>query len=586
MVNRFIKNRQRVITFEVAILFILFWIWWFYKQIKIGTFNFSDTFFHASRVYEIRYAFLHHELPNWLNYQSYFGLGQAVNAMYPDISLWPFVLLTLPLSFKDQLVALRIIILFLTWLVTYISLRHHEVSIDVALFASIIYTLSGYSLYLAVNEFQVGTGIIYIFSFPLFFTLQELFETPRMRWWLILKLALLFSIVLYSHLLSAIVLAIIITFIVLYRWLIEFKSNRYVILNLICSGLLTIIYTLPIFIRYFWITKSKVSPPYHQGIVDGLNFVDLFYQSSWSATARYAVPLVAIVLLSITLVHSKNPAIFKLIGIETFLIFISSDIFPWVIFDKIPLINNLQVAAWRFAIWLSIIPIIVYLKEFKPKCFKQTSYRFLCVLAIIAIFASIQSIKTTDIKFMQNVDGSNVRLNEKLMKKFQGRNLTKNNELHRLWLIRDYAPLEASPKGSGINTTKTTQSLAFKPSISNENHKVVRVKKQPINNGIKMKIMDNLDGRYVRLPLYGYRTVDYSVKLNNKIIKYQDSNGYIQIKPGQELKAGDMVTVKTQNPRIYAPIALLSVILFVISCIPFLGGAIYKKCSSKCLMIS
>ncbi len=281
--------------------------------------------------------------------------------------------------------------------------------------------------------------------------------------------------------------------------------------------------------------------------------------------------------MSITLIHSKNPVIFKLIGIETFLIFISSDIFPWVIFDKIPLVNNLQVAAWRFAIWLSVIPIIVYLKEFKPKCFKQTSYRFLCILAIIAIFASIQSIKTTDMKFMQNIDGSNVRLNEKLMKKFQGQNLTKNNELHRLWLIRDYAPLEASPKGSGINTTKTTQSLAFNPSISNEKDKTVRIKKQPINNGIKIKIMDDLDGRYIRLPLYGYQTINYSVKLNNKIIKYEDSNGYIQIEPGQELKAGDVVTVKTKNPKIYAPIVLLSVILFVISCIGLFSNSIFKN---------
>lgn len=45
MFNKLMKNKERVITFEVTILFILFWIWWSYKQIKIGTFNFSDTFF-------------------------------------------------------------------------------------------------------------------------------------------------------------------------------------------------------------------------------------------------------------------------------------------------------------------------------------------------------------------------------------------------------------------------------------------------------------------------------------------------------------------------------------------------------------
>lgn len=47
-----------------------------------------DTFFHIGRVYEIRYAFQHLEFPNWLNFQSFFGIGQAVNGMYPDISLY------------------------------------------------------------------------------------------------------------------------------------------------------------------------------------------------------------------------------------------------------------------------------------------------------------------------------------------------------------------------------------------------------------------------------------------------------------------------------------------------------------------
>ena len=105
---------------------------------------------------------LYHELPNWLNYHSYFGLGQAVNGMYPDLMLWPLVLVTLPLPLMKQIIAIRVVILALTCLVTYLSLVKRKYQSNLAIFAAVIYTLSGYSLYQATTEIQLGTGIIYL----------------------------------------------------------------------------------------------------------------------------------------------------------------------------------------------------------------------------------------------------------------------------------------------------------------------------------------------------------------------------------------------------------------------------------------
>lgn len=67
----------------------------------------------AYKVKKIRYAFSHFELPNFSNFQSFFRVGQAVNVMYLDLSLWPFVLLTMGFPPVHQVAAIKLLIIYL-----------------------------------------------------------------------------------------------------------------------------------------------------------------------------------------------------------------------------------------------------------------------------------------------------------------------------------------------------------------------------------------------------------------------------------------------------------------------------------------
>lgn len=160
----------RKVSFYITLLlaFIGF-IYIFISQLSNGLYLIGDTSFHVSRIYDIRQAFLNHEIPLWINFHSFFGLGQAINGMYPDISLWPFILLTLWMPFHNQIVVINGLMFVLTFGVTFLTLKNHKINSKYALLSSIIYAFSGYCLYTFIYEFQPGTAVIYCCSFPILY---------------------------------------------------------------------------------------------------------------------------------------------------------------------------------------------------------------------------------------------------------------------------------------------------------------------------------------------------------------------------------------------------------------------------------
>ena len=111
-------TKHRLWVKRVVELFLILGLISYYLIILFSSQLRTDTFFHIGRISEIRYAFQHFEFPNWLNFQSFFGIGQAVNGMYPDISMYPFVLLTMPLSPFHQVIAVQVLIAVLTVIIT------------------------------------------------------------------------------------------------------------------------------------------------------------------------------------------------------------------------------------------------------------------------------------------------------------------------------------------------------------------------------------------------------------------------------------------------------------------------------------
>ena len=172
-----VKINAKVRGSIVAILAVLLILMTVVITIKRGLPMVWDTRFHIGRIYDIREAFLAHRIPTWVNFSSYHGMGQAINGMYPDITLWPFILITNGLSFVNQIIAIKVVILLATFIVTYISLVKHNFIKENSFYVAILYVFTGYSLYQFLYELQPGAIAIYIFTFPLIFSIEEVLYT-------------------------------------------------------------------------------------------------------------------------------------------------------------------------------------------------------------------------------------------------------------------------------------------------------------------------------------------------------------------------------------------------------------------------
>lgn len=148
------------------------------------------TFHRSGTILFISSEFLHHELSNCFNFHSFFWYWSS-NESNLDTTLWPLVLIiTLLFSFSHQIVVINTIILFLIFPISSVC--------------------AGFALCQFSNETQVGAGIVYIFSFLLKFMVYNIINSNSMTKQLILRFAICCTIIVYSHLLSVVALAIII----------------------------------------------------------------------------------------------------------------------------------------------------------------------------------------------------------------------------------------------------------------------------------------------------------------------------------------------------------------------------------------
>ena len=265
-------SRKRIITQRIVSFLLILFMVYSYFLILNKNMLIIDGYFHIGRIKEIRYAFLHWELPNFLNFQSFFGVGQAINAMYPDITLWPFVLLTLFLSPTHQVAMIKCLCIVGLLVVTYISLYKHNIPTDISLYSSILFTVI--SIYTAsfgiINIFSPSDLIIYIFIVPISFTVYSILSTDQIDKSLIVKFALIIILILYSHFLTIIVLGFVMLGIMLIK-IVTRNFNIAAILNILMAGVVSLVGCVPIIYRYILFTKSGLVMPYHQGNIELLH---------------------------------------------------------------------------------------------------------------------------------------------------------------------------------------------------------------------------------------------------------------------------------------------------------------------------
>ena len=547
-----VKINAKVRVSIVAILAVLLILMTVVITIKRGLPMVWDTRFHIGRIYDIREAFLAHRIPTWVNFSSYHGMGQAINGMYPDITLWPFILITNGLSFVNQIIAIKVVILLATFIVTYISLVKHNFIKENSFYVAILYVFTGYSLYQFLYELQPGAIAIYIFTFPLVFSIEEVLYTQELNKKLIVKLSLLFGIILYSHLLSAVVIACLIISMWLLRVALEKKLNYFSILNLFLASILTFFYSMPILYRLYVISQSKIAPPYGKGLVDSESLNYIFNDPQ--IYARVSLSFVALLLFIISLHYfGKNSKITRYLIGEMVIILLCSNLIPWNILGKLPLINMFQFTPWRFGIYLSALPMLAFLyTHIKNK------NMILFVLSLISLAAVPEALSQNNSIFKTS---QCTFINSKALK-------ADNSNQNFGSIIRDYLP--AKTIGNSINgdVPNFAKRRSFYPKIEGPQQES-NVKKVISDYGsISLYNQKSVEKGVYTIPVYYYSSLKYRIYVNGKKISKisGDHHGFMKIKFNNLLQRNSKIVVIYNNPKFYNAllVASLAIYLFVI----------------------
>lgn len=518
-----------------------------------------DSFFHAERIYEIRLAFQQHTLPSWVNFNSFFNTGQAINGMYPDFTLWPFVFITNFLTPIHQIIAIRSLIAGLTFIVTFLSLNKRFDSTN-AILAATIFTLSGSALKDLINEMQTGSAIVMIFAFPIFFTIKEAIESDKIDLNSIIKTALLMTIVINSHLLSAVTIAIITGIFLVIESIIKRSFIPWI--NLIAAAILTVVLCLPIMYRLLKISKTGLLSPFGQGKVNTLSIWTFLRFSAWNGKSNMS--LAALILIVVTLIGIKRDKLRQLLPwllVELFLLILSTNLAPWGLLQHLPILNNFQDASWRFAPFLGIAPLVLILINFDQK---KTRLIFL-IMTIISYVMAVRTAYVQQYDHTQNLEvlnqASTQKVNVNSAVKLTSTGIT--SDLLVRTLIPDYAP-KSTPLEKGSNGLNMDPQIVYLLSnhIGQTKQRDIPLQHQSSINGIVLTAKD-VDKGDITLPVYGYNTLSYRVTLNNQPAKWHiGPTGFITVNSSKKLSTAHYGITQIQ-PRYYSSLIWMMFVLYV-----------------------
>nr|WP_302145313.1 hypothetical protein [Limosilactobacillus mucosae] len=498
-----------------------------------------DGYFHIGRIKEIRYAFLHWELPNFLNFQSFFGVGQAINAMYPDITLWPFVLLTLFLSPTHQVAMIKLLMIVGLLVVTYISLYKHNIPTDISLYSSILFTvISIYTVSFGIiNIFSPSDLIIYIFIVPISFTVYSILSTDQIDKSLIVKFALIIILILYSHFLTIIVLGFVMLGIMLIK-IVTRNFNIAAILNILMAGVVSLVGCVPIIYRYILFTKFGLVMPYHQGNIELLHRHFPYMEKTEFLTLVFLS-----VGLFLLLGKKNNKSYYiQLLIIEIYIYILGSGIFPWKLFNAVPLVNDLQFPE-RFQIYLYVIPVLM-LADLTKKHFKLG----IIIMLFLTIVGSVIVIKSYFQTSCVSLNNNNYASVGKVAGKLHKNDIRINQDFY----YYDYYPsaMPNSYRGTWYMSSKGRESL-INPKIKGSN-KAVEIDKKSINNGIQISAQHDIKSNSdIILPVLGYKGLSYQTAINGRNVSNHIDGMNLAIN-AHKLNPQDKITVKFHNPLIYS----------------------------------
>lgn len=235
IVNKLISNKKAHFYYFIIILIAFL----FLTKVCFPIFSAFDFYFHVERIDLLIKAFVNHEYPVYIDYETLNGYGYLTHAFYPNLTIVPFALIGI---FTGHIYAYKILIYtttFLCGIFTYKAVNRIFNNTFVASASAILYTFSYYKLLDTYSRAALGETLCFTF-FPLvFWGLYEIIKGNPKKWYI---LAIGMSLIIFSHVTTTLIAAVTI-FIILVLFIKPIFNQPKRVLYLIYAGIATCLIT-------------------------------------------------------------------------------------------------------------------------------------------------------------------------------------------------------------------------------------------------------------------------------------------------------------------------------------------------------
>lgn len=359
-----------------------------------------DYYFHLIRFEELIEALKEGSFPFYLDYEVIEGYGYFTKAFYPDLMLIPFAPVAMVLGSEMALYVMIFTFTFLCGLSMYYAVNTIFKNTFVASVSSIVYTFSAYHIFDWYNRAAFAEGISFTFLPLVFLGLYHIIVGDYKKWYI---LAIGYSLLIYTHLLSSVMTFMFIVALLLigYRSLIkEPKRILYLFLAATVTLFLVGSYLFPMIEQmlsntFYYSTNVNITGYRKQRLSEmfwgALN--GFMYKKTWIHANACGTGPILLILASLRLFVWEKTRLRKMadlcLVIGIFLLFMISIYFPW---GRLPL-GFIQFP-WRFYEFVSFFFAIAG-AYYLSVLIKSSKYRVIvgCVLIALTVFSIIGSNK-------------------------------------------------------------------------------------------------------------------------------------------------------------------------------------------------
>ncbi|KRN20479.1 hypothetical protein IV79_GL000534 [Pediococcus claussenii] len=496
--------------------------------------NSYDGMVHIARIESVFQAVKNFRVPSLINFIGFGHQGLALNAMYPWITLLIFVipkviLHNVILAFASGFFILNLITIFNTYLLA----KYLSDDSWVQWLGVFAYQFNAYHLQVMYARVALGEAFGYAFL-PL--VLLGLFKIWNHEKSGILYVAFGMSLIANSHVLSLVMAAMFILVVEIIR-ILQIKASWSEVRFLMYSALLAIvmsIYSIYNIIVFTFYNKMVSPAPSVIALDPGISFSKMmsndFTQSGNGANMGFAIMmLLGILLISMSQI-SKPENWSPWILSSVVMLILLQDWFPWsrLIGTPVQLFQFLM----RFLVLVAICFTVGLILFFNRT---STAVRpFMVVMSMFIFFIGTMGTYQLHQRFRENYLWAKKHTKPSIKVKTDKLHyLTSNNyeantgdrQLYEYHLEKSNSVGKVSYKTSGaelIHLNNLRANFDFKGA---ESFKNLKATDQEAVFGFKQK-----HARVVKIPVVGYKNVDFSVKVNGKKTVFWRSEGQLKTK--------------------------------------------------------